>query len=1062
MGKGDMSIVIQSKLQRPQIRTKILRRKRLIQLFCENLEKKIILICAGAGYGKTTLVSQFIAENDIINLYYHLEKSDADPAEFFSYLIAGLTKLNPLFGRKLNKLRRYFSNSKKYLSIIAGTFVNEIIDCFNEELYIILEDYHALGNNSQIDDFISYFLDYFPSNLHFIITSRNKPFFSLARLKAKDEVLELTNHDLKFTREEIKRFLKELYAISLKLSEIKIIEEHSEGWPTSLRLMTQSSDYLDGIKSAGYVKKILDKFYHTQTGLFNYFAQEIYNSEPANIRKFLLECSVLEWLSPELCIFVTKQRNAGKMLSAIARRNSFLVKMPQYGYRFHNLFRDFLRSRLTNIEKERQILERAAMFYEQHERYEGAIKCYLQAGNYSRALNVVNKAGYILISQGKSSALCSYIEQIPVQQRRIKPGLLAVYAQTLIHTGRPDDARKNLQTAAEILKEKKTKRIKYADVLYELGGLDLNAGKFTSARTVFKKALIVCPNSTNNTRAAILNSLGLVETNIGGKYLKRATAYFDQALRITQRMKNQELEASIYNNWAMNELKAGNINEANVKLSQMVKLLKNHFSPHCGSGFFNASRLNLLLGNKDEAKRILDTGIEVCRPFNDTWSMAALWKGYSVYYQELAQWSRARKYIRKALDIYEQLGIVRLIVSALNEVCKINIAKGELNEAEKNFSAIWWFKKNKDDSEAVPLLLTNAQLMREQNRLGSAEKTLYSALSIAQRYGQVFNQFLINLELSKILYLAQKDDMLISTLRKAAKLSYRMHYDNIMLRQLSDNRWLIGIMVNNDIEKEYLFNLTTDSGIGLHWIEVALFGRPGIVFDGKVVLEKKWKTDNAKKLFFYLLIHHKQLLSSDHLVNVFWHGVPKNTGKSNLRKTIQYIRESLGLKGKIRIIESVRRSYGISDNATVIFDIDQFEKAIANALNTLKNAKKQRGYLQKALLVYKDGFANEWYEPWVEEKRDYYQRRYEDCLLMLADSYYHSNMLKKAIIWYEKLVRINIYNENYHRRLMKSYAKLGKVKDMIRDYEKLKKVLEKDLGVKPQNETSSLYRKLLR
>ena len=1064
MGRGEHSIVILSKLQTPQLRTKMLFRKRLMKLLDENLDKKVILICAGAGYGKTTLLSQFIAENDILNLYYHLEKSDADPAEFFSYLIAGFRRLKPAFGKKLNKLRRYFSGSQKYLSIIAGTFVNEIIEHFKEEFYIILEDYHSLGNTTQIDNFISYFLEHFPSNLHLIVTSRSKPSFSLARLRAKDEVTELTNHDLRFTRNEIKGFLKEICAISLKLSEIKVIEEHSEGWPTSLRLMTQSSDYLEGIKSAGYVKKILDRFYHTQTGLFNYFAQEIYNSEPRNTRQFLLECSVLEWLSPELCIFVTKQKKANAMLSAIARRNSFLVKMPQYGYRFHNLFRDFLRSRLTNVEKERQILERAAMFYDQHGRYEDALKCYLQAGNYARVVILVNKAGFKLIAQGKSTALCSYIEQISLQQRRANPGLLAVYAQTLIHTGRSDDARKSLQAAAKILKQKRTKRIQYADVLYELGGLDLNAGRLTSAHGLFKKALVVCPKSTNVTRAAILNSLGLVDTNIGGKYLKKARNYFDEALHITQRMKFRELEASIYNNWAMNELKTGNINETNIKLSRMVTLLRNHFSPHCGSGFFNAARINLLLGYKDEAKKILDSGIEVCRPFNDMWSMAALWKGYSVYYQEIEQWGRANKYIKKALDIYEQLGIVRLIVSALNEVCKINIANGELSEAEKNFSAIWWFKKDKNDSEAIPLLITNAKLKQRQNRLVEAEEILNSAKSIAQRFGQIFNQFIINFELSKVLYLSRQEDKLKHTLQKAAYFSRSMRYDNIMCQELYKNRWLIDVMKDNDIEIEYLSDLTAEPKFGLHLIEVSFFNTPALAINGKVVTEKSWKTENAKKLFFYLLLHHGKRLSLDHLVDVFWQRASCSTGRDNLRKTIQYIRESLGaiVKSKKEIIVSMKGTYGISNNTTVIFDLERFERLIEQAVKMHKNVAKQRRLLQEALSLYKEGFAHGWYDAWIEERRGHYQRRFEECLVLMADSYFRKGFFQKAITWYEKLVTVSFYNEDYHRRLMQSYAGIGRLEDIIEDYEDLQKVLKKELGTKPKRETANLFSKLVK
>lgn len=1063
MGKGERSLVIFSKLQAPQIRTKILRRKRLVKLISENLEKKVIFICAGAGYGKTTLLSQFIAEKNIPNVYYHLEKSDAEPADFLSYLIAGLRMFKPKFGEKLERLRKFFNYPQRYLTIIAGTFINEIIENIKGDFHVILEDYHSLGKSTQIDNFIEYFLEHLPSNLHLIITSRNAPSFSLARPRAKDEVFELTNNHLRFTQREIRRFLKELYSVSLKLSDIKTIEEHSEGWPTSLRLMMQSSDYFEGIKSAGYVKKILDGFYQTQTNLFNYFAQEIYNKEPKEIRDFLLDCAVLEWLAPALCIAVTKHQNAGKVLSAVAKRNSFLIKMPDQSYRFHNLFRDFLRSKLTNIERERRILQRAAVFYKRQGRGEEAIKCYLQASNYLRAGVLISKAGFSLIEQGKSAVLCSYIEQIPVQQRRMRPGLHTLYAQALINTGRSDDASKGLHAACRILKEKRFKHIQYANVLYELGGLSLNTGKFSAAKSWFKRALVVCPKSLNITRAAILNSLGFVYTSIGGRNLNQATEFFNRALRIAQQKQYKELEASIYNNWAMNEMKAGNLNKAYSKLSRMVSFLGSHFSPHCGSGFFNAARLSLLLGYKDEAKAILDAGVKACIPYNDMWSMASLWKGYAFYYQDLKKWDKARRYVSKALEIYEKLGVVRLLTTALNEVCKINIATDELSEAEKNIAAIWWFKKSKDDAETLPLLLTHAKLKHKQNRLKEAEDILTAALSTARRFKQIFNQFLIYIELSKVLYTMGQTEKLVSVLQKAVQLSRDKGYDYLMLNELKGQRWMLQVIKRQNIAKQYIHGLVRDQRFDIHWIEALFLGTPALVINGRSMLDKAWKTENAKKLFFYLLLHKNKKLSSDHLVDIFWHRALCSTGRNNLRKTIQYMRESLGnmLGKEMDIVVSGKRSYSISPSVTIVLDLEEFERLIKQATSLSRDIEEQRALLQKALSLYKEGFAQGWYDTWVDERRDFYQGLYEECLVMMADSYFCQDKYRQAIVWYEKLISINIYNEQYHCKLMQTYAKLGKFKDIVRDYKKLTRTLKKELGTKPQKETTDLYDRLV-
>ena len=172
MPENEQNLVLLSKLQPPQIKTHTLRRRRLIDHLSENLHKKLILLCAGAGYGKTTLLSQFISGKKIPCVYYHLERSDREPAVFFAYLIAGIRKVAPEFGYKVEKLRNFFNHPQHYLDIIVGTFINEMIEHIKDDFYIILEDYHSLHSAELIDRILAYLLDHLPAHLHFIITNQ--------------------------------------------------------------------------------------------------------------------------------------------------------------------------------------------------------------------------------------------------------------------------------------------------------------------------------------------------------------------------------------------------------------------------------------------------------------------------------------------------------------------------------------------------------------------------------------------------------------------------------------------------------------------------------------------------------------------------------------------------------------------------------------------------------------------------------------------------------------------------------------------------------------------------
>ncbi len=1063
MERRRQSLIVLSKIQAPQIKIKTLKRQHLLDLLSRNLNKKIILLCAGAGYGKTTLLSQFISSKRIPYVYYQLEKGDAEPVVFFSYLIAGIRKIKPKFGKKIEMLSRVFNHPQKYLDIIVGTFINEVVENIKDDLYLILEDYHSLEQSIVIDKILAYLLAHIPSRLHIIVTSRAVPSISLSRLRARGELLELKTHHLRFTKYEILRLFKEMYDIPLKESELKWIEEHSEGWPTSLRLMIQSADYLEGVKSSGHVRRVLDSYYQSRHNLFNYFAQEIYNQESNDVKQFLVDCSVLDWLTPGVCDAVTRRRNSARILSKLTSRNAFLFRIPGQGFRFHNLFSDFLRSKLSDIHKEKRINLRAGSFYFRNEKYEESLKFYLKAGEYKKSASIIEKIGFDIIERGRSGALCSYVEQIPSSIRNRRAELIMAYAQGLIHIGRSEEARSNYFRAAKIFKRKRSNWVKYADALYELGGISLNQSRLRAAKSLFEKALDVCPKKSHLTRAGILNSLGFVYTEIGGKKLEEAPKYFQKGLRIAQRNLFNDVEASILNNWAMSEWRAGNLNQAYLKLSTVMNLLKEDFTPHCGAGFYNASRLSLLLGHKKEARSMLDAGMKICGPYNDVWSMGALWKGYALLYQELGDFEKARQNIVKALEVYEKLGVVMLIVTALNEMCKINIATDELLEAEKNISAIWWFKKNKDDAEAISPLLTEAKLRIMQGKIDKAEGIIQEALKLAQRFQHIFDTFLIYIELSLIHHLQGKEDRALFALKQAIEISHAKGYDYLLSEKLKKEEWMLQVIRRESIEKSYIISVIRKSELDIHWVDAFLFGRPKVLIDDCAVADRSWKTIKAKKLFFFLLLHKHEAVSNESLIEVFWHDSSFSTGRYNLRKTVQYIRHALKnvLNNKDLIVSS-KGLYQISSKVSVWLDIEAFEHLAKKARQVKKEDKQFEYYLHKALTLYKDGFAPNWYDSWVEEKRRYYQSLYEECLAMMSDFHFRKKKFKQVLFYCQKLLLLNFFNEEYHRRLMRANAKLGQYREIKNDFERLKTSLKKELGTEPQRETMNLYKKLIR
>jgi LuxR family maltose regulon positive regulatory protein len=1060
-GKGQ-SIILFNKLQPPEIKTKTLRRRRLLRMISKNLDKKVILLCAGAGYGKTTLLSHFLSENKIHAVYYHLERTDAEPGVFFSYLIAGIRRVNPAFGSKLQGLRHLFHFPQRYLEIIAGTFLNEIDENVRGDIYIILEDYHALQPSGLIDKILDYFFKHMPSNLHFIISSRSDPGISFTQMTARDEFLELGIEQLKFTKEEIRLLFEKMYSIHLKRRELEWVEKYSEGWPVSLRLMLQSTHYLEGIRSSDHTRIVIGNFLQSQASLFNYFAQEIFFQEGPSMRDFLLDCSVFEWLSPGLCAAVTGRRNTARLLSDLTKRNAFVVKIPEHGYRFHNLFRDFLYSKLTDDKRRKELCLRAGDYFAAQEKYDEALGLFARAKAYTKMISIMQKIGANFIAQGRSTILCNYIEQIPRSIINRTPVLLVTYAQALTLAGRLEDARRICIKAYGILRKKKRAAHQLANVLYALGGIHNTLGERASAMRYYRKASDVCPRSADLTRAAILNSLGSLHNMIGGKHLGDAIGHFEKALMIAQRGEYKDIQASILNNWAWSEWKMGNLNEAHAKLSEAIPILERNFSPGCGAGFFNAAQYSLLLGHSKQAKSLLDLGIQTCSPYNDLWSLATIWKGYAMYFRKIGDLKKAKQYAHKALQSYEKLGVDRLIVSALIEMCEIDIERRDYAGAEQSVSSIWLHKKSRDDADMISVYLVISKLKRAQGKTPQAEEMLLAARQLADRYGEVLQQFLADIELSSLYHHEGNESVSHEFLIRAIEMSRQKGYDNLLLAKLRHEKWMLEVVREKDIAQSYVMGIVKKGDTGIHWIYGNMFGVPQVKVDDCLIADEAWKTIKAKKLFFYVLCHKRERVSSDILVETLWPGTSYEKGNNNLRKAMQYIREATKptLSEKDEIIHVVRGKYQISPNVFIDVDIDEFEN-LSRVAKSERNVDEKLRILQNAIDLYGNGFAVGWYDTWVEEMRLSYKRIYEECLSDLAHTYYDKAMYKEAASVSEKLISLNYLTEQHHHIYMRVLAHLGRFKDLEEDYRKLKKLLRKELKTDPQPGTSDLYNALL-
>jgi ATP/maltotriose-dependent transcriptional regulator MalT/DNA-binding SARP family transcriptional activator len=914
-----------------------------------------------------------------------------------------------------------------------------------------------------LTDTLDYLIAHSPPTLRFVIASRQVPGLPLFKYRMRGDLFMITGKDLEFTRAEIGDFFKKVHLIRLQGKELTNIEKHSEGWAASLQLIRQS--YRDDTKGR------FDRFAHPavgkavpdwQTEYFNFFAQEIYNREPEPVRRFMVECSVLEWLTPEICNALTNRRDAHAVLKTLEARNAFLYRLSGNTYRFHNLFRDFLATRFTDNLEKRRIHRRIGRYLLTQGRPDHALYYFAQAKDFKNAVVILKKIGRNHLLKGKSRELCTVLDELPLPIMEREPELLDLYGYAQMLDGNTLDARRNIEKAIRLYRAAGRTGVKPAEAYYDLGFIHYNTGDHRRALVMLDQAIRLLPKSETLTHAAIFNSLGIIHSRTGGARHESAIAAFERAQRIVRRFPaNQGLEASILNNWAMAERKAGNMENAWIKSRQAVSLLQkeSNYSPQCGIIFYNCARFGLYRGETAPARQVLNLGERVARKFNDRFSLAIIDRGHAICQEELGNPGPARECLRRILTVFEGFKADRVIMLIHQDLGRINTKLGRLDEAEQNFAKAWAIIKSRDDTEAVSLLTAEAGLKIARKEWADAERMLTEASALAEKSGLGFEQFNIWLELARvdIARNGEPADLVAQILHR----SRVKDYGRILAEALKNEPGLAKLALQAD--KDYVLTLTPKMPWIGHLVEISLFGDPKVTIDGRQIDPGSWTTAKALKLFCYLG-YHRGPINRDILIEAFWPETGLSAGSLNLRKAVQHARETLAKAARIKTNPILYRNkhYRLAENFLIRIDTEEFNRLTGQAKKIPAPDPQVRQFLVKAVNLYRDGLAAGWYEDWIARERDQYRQKFEECLVSLAAAAGKRSDHPDATQWLRKLCDIDPLEEGYRRRLWQNLAELKKINEIREDYLKLTAALKKELNTGPQPETEKLFHALIK
>jgi LuxR family maltose regulon positive regulatory protein len=767
-------------LRIPELHGELISRKILMDRMDLALRFPLTLVSAPAGFGKTTLLSQWAADGRNEKLRDHIAwvglESDSDVLQFWRYILTALERLQPwTAGSSLPLL----DSSNPPINTIIKKLVNDIA-ALNDEFVLILDDYDHV-NDPAIHTTLTFLINHLPPNMHLVLASRSSPPLPLARWRVNNQLYELREDELRFTPEEMAFFLNEIKRLDLSTQEITALGVRTEGWIAGLQLVALSLKDSDETTRRQFVFE----FAGSQRYILDYLVEEVLQQQPEHIRTFLLQTSVLDRLSASLCNAVTGEQDGQIVLEHLARAHLFTIPLDheQHWYRYHHLFRDMLRHRLQQRHPDIvfELHRRAAAWHAESGRTDDAVRHACYAQKWDRVIELIEPEISTAWNRGEIRKIINWLGQLPASHLDLHPTLSLYYSRALLLGGRMDAAEQRLLESEKVLRQRVTAEPKTEDrlLLWTICAFRTTiaavTGETTAAQALGNEALSLLPPDQQDIRAHALNSLGVSYYYSGD--MDRAAQACSEAVRLAQRVGNLYLAMAAASYQAHSLECEGQLRQAMKILEQALDLSKTpgvavqSWIPAASATCASYGSLLYEWNQLEESEKYLTEAIELGQRLAFG---SALWYAYHMLGRiRLAQGDQ-----KNAETMVEQAQMYRLTYTVPlperlmdAEQARASLALGQLELVER------WATSLQSDRTDTPMFvqevedMTLARFYLLQNR-PEAALTLLDRLRLSAESGGRIGHLIPTLALTAVAQHAQGDTPVATdTLQTALKMA---------------------------------------------------------------------------------------------------------------------------------------------------------------------------------------------------------------------------------------------------------------------------------------------------
>lgn len=1072
-----LSPVIITQILTPKKRPDLLHRPRLVDFLHEHIDRKLILVSASAGYGKTSLLVDYAHEAELPVCWLSMVQSARDPRVFLDYLIAAIRHHFPQFGRTSQGLLNS-SDTLTDPTLFVGTLVNEIYETIPDYFVVVIDDYHLVDDSRAVNQIMDTLIQHLPENCHFVVSSRTIPILTprgLAVLTARQQIAGLGVNDLRFTPEEIQALIQQNYGQRLPDTAAKELAERSEGWITGIILTTQTM-------WKGLFEGII-RIQGSDSTVYDYLANEVFNQQPTYVQNFLLSTAILEEMSPLLCDELLKVGTSRETLKLLEDKNLFVSRLEREDerwYRYHHLFREFL---LTKLQEERphevrELHLRAAQVLHGNGDVERAIGHYLKAHNHASATQAILEVANAVYDAGKLRTLAGWIDALPPEMVQAKPRLLFLRAKIHSELGELDQAMALFDRAyAEFTACGDD--LRRAQVLVERSAVLRFRGAFREAIDACQQAIVLAQRFAGQREAEQLvasahRQIGTCQASLGN--LIEGESELRLALGTYEQMGYQVNIAHVHNDLGVILRRLGNLTGSETHFRQALEMWEK-----IGNVGMAALTINNMAvghhyrGEYDQALELYEDGLSRAKKAGLDRVKAFILAGIGDVHRDRSTYAEALQAYEEGLQAARQSREASLICYLLDAIGNTHRLMGNHALALDSVRRAYEDARERNSTyEMGAYEVSLGTISCAQGNIRQAVEYLRHAQEVLARSNAKRELAKASLYLAQTCYLAGELQEALECTNTVLACLLELGYDQFLLPVAREATAVIEYATKRGMANTLIAGLLRQITAAAAPASTApsrreippqpplriyALGETRVLRGDTLITNSQWGMAKSKELLFYLLCHRQR--RKDQIGNDLWPEASPAKLRASFHVTLYWLRRALDQPDCVRFEGD---SYFFNRRINYWFDVEEFEKAMrkARAAWTTDRTKAVQHY-QEAVILYGGDFLADTPagDDWAVPKREELLQQYVLALRRLGEHFSMEGDYGRAIRFYQQVLEKDEYQESAYREVMRCQALLGDRNAALRTYHKLAELLEEELGARPSPDTTALYEQIL-